>query len=357
MCLLLCAGVLPLACCQPMPKPETPPPFELARMGDEIVIAGRFFHTGVPVVLWTDPGGYDAYRTERRFVPFDQSEWRGAAPGEANQTREGPETPSRFGLRYQHSAASRYTAEQLETIRGGGWTLDMVQDTVDQFVLHYDVAGTSRQCFRVLHDLRGLSVHFLLDIDGTIYQTLDVKERAWHATTSNDRSVGIEIANIGAYPTGNSGTLDKWYTRVESQNGGPGRTIISLPASMGDGGVRTAGPFSPSREEPVIGSIQGREYAMYDLTPQQYESLAHLTAALCRALPRITCDAPRGADGRITTEKLADDVLANYQGILGHYHIQKNKVDPGPAFQWEKFLAETRALMPQSVVVESTSNE
>src|SRR6185295_15526965 len=35
---------------------------ELKRTGDEIVVCGRYFHTGTPVVLWTDPGGYDAYR-------------------------------------------------------------------------------------------------------------------------------------------------------------------------------------------------------------------------------------------------------------------------------------------------------
>src|SRR6185369_11975166 len=45
------------------------------RTGDEIVIAGNFVHTGTPVVLWMDPGGYDAYRVERRFAPFDQSSW------------------------------------------------------------------------------------------------------------------------------------------------------------------------------------------------------------------------------------------------------------------------------------------
>ncbi|MEM9559092.1 MAG: N-acetylmuramoyl-L-alanine amidase, partial [Planctomycetota bacterium] len=39
-------------------------------------------------------------------------------------------------------------------------------------------------------------------VDGTIYQTLDVTERAWHATKANSRSVGIEIAQIGAYPPG-----------------------------------------------------------------------------------------------------------------------------------------------------------
>jgi N-acetylmuramoyl-L-alanine amidase len=34
------------------------------REGDEIVVAGQFFHTGTKVVLWMDPGGYDAYRFE-----------------------------------------------------------------------------------------------------------------------------------------------------------------------------------------------------------------------------------------------------------------------------------------------------
>src|SRR5581483_11143338 len=46
---------------------------ELPRRGDEIVVCGRLFHTGAPVVLWTDPGGYDAYRTEKRFAPWPKS--------------------------------------------------------------------------------------------------------------------------------------------------------------------------------------------------------------------------------------------------------------------------------------------
>src|SRR5690349_8428893 len=39
----------------------------LPRKGDEIVVCGQLFHTTAPVVLWTDPGGYDAYRVEPRF--------------------------------------------------------------------------------------------------------------------------------------------------------------------------------------------------------------------------------------------------------------------------------------------------
>ena len=52
------------------------PGTELRRTGDEIVVCGRLFHTGTPVVLWTDPGGYDAYRTEKRFAPIEKSAWK-----------------------------------------------------------------------------------------------------------------------------------------------------------------------------------------------------------------------------------------------------------------------------------------
>src|SRR5581483_9800858 len=100
---------------------------------------------------------------------------------------------------------------EFERVRGGGWDLPLLQRVVDQFVLHFDAAGTSRNCFRILQDQRGLSVHFMLDLDGTIYQTLDLKERASHAGPANSRSVGVEIANMGAYESGEKDPLDEWY--------------------------------------------------------------------------------------------------------------------------------------------------
>src|SRR4051812_8444050 len=41
-----------------------------ARKGDEIVAAGKMFHIGAPVVLWTDAGGYDA--SAKNFGRRDQ---------------------------------------------------------------------------------------------------------------------------------------------------------------------------------------------------------------------------------------------------------------------------------------------
>ena len=159
------------------------------RRGDEIVAAGQFFHTGTRVVLWLDPGGYDAYRVERRFAPIEKSDWSNSC-AEVKSLK----TPNRYGLRQKI-----LTPNEVERVRGGGWDLPLLQGVVDQFVIHFDEAGTSRTCFLVLQDDRDLSVHFMLDLDGTIYQTLDLKERAWQATTSNDRSVGVEVANVGAY--------------------------------------------------------------------------------------------------------------------------------------------------------------
>lgn len=323
---LLLATIL-IAGCSTYPRPGTLAP----RKGDEIVAAGQFIHTGTPVVLWMEPGGYDAYRVERRFSPYDESSWETSKVVVPALT-----SPNRYGLR-----KGGLTDEQIKQVRGGGWDLALLQEKVDQFVMHFDVAGTSKQCFKTLHDVRCLSVHFMLDLDGTIYQTLDLKERAWHATTSNTRSVGIEIANVGAYSPTNRGPLNEWY-----QGDSNGAVRIVVPARFGETGIRTPDFIGrPARPEPVVGAVQGRELVQYDLTPQQYEALTRLTATLCRVFPKMKCDYPRDADGKLIPGKLPDDELERYQGILGHYHIQRNKVDPGPAFQWDRVVDGARKLL------------
>jgi N-acetylmuramoyl-L-alanine amidase len=305
----------------------------LARQGDEIVVCGQLFHTTAPVVLWLDPGGYDAYRVERRFVPWESASWEASA-------KEVPylESPNRYGVRLES-----LSAEELERVRGGGWDLPLLQRVVDQFVMHYDVCGVSQRCFEVLHDQRGLSVHFMLDIDGTIYQTLDVKERAWHATISNPRSVGIEIAHIGAYPADQLETLEKWYGIDEG-----GNVLLTPPRTIGSLGVRKKPFFGrPARPKPVVGTIQGTELHQYDFTPQQYESLIKLTATLCKVFPKIRCDYPRDSSGELIPQVLSEEQWQAHQGLLGHYHVQRNKTDPGPAFDWDKVVEGARELMEE----------
>ncbi|MDP1580577.1 MAG: peptidoglycan recognition family protein [Candidatus Didemnitutus sp.] len=308
----------------------TPPAAPLSRQGEEIVVAGQFFPIGTPVVTWMDPGGYDAYRVERRFAPLAESGWDKTAAA-----RPDIKSPNRYGLR-----AVNLSNEEISRVRGGGWDLPLLRRVVDQFVLHYDACGISKQCFNILHDHRGLSVHFMLDLDGTIYQTLDVKERAWHASTSNDRSVGVEIANIGAYAPGDLSVLQSWYRRDAK-----GGTEITIPEKLGDPLFRVKGfKGRPIRPEPVKGNIQATDLVQYDLTPEQYAALIKLTAALSKIFPKIKLDYPRDAKSRLITHKLPDAQLAAFQGVIGHYHIQTNKTDPGPALQWDKIINGARAL-------------
>jgi N-acetyl-anhydromuramyl-L-alanine amidase AmpD len=61
--------------------------------------------------------------------------------------------------------------------------------------------------------------------------------------------------------------------------------------------------------------------------------------------PKIKCDYPRDEQGQLIPKKLDDDALEKYQGVLGHYHIQTNKTDPGPALDWDKLIGEAHQLM------------
>lgn len=281
---------------------------------DQIVVCGERLSIGTPVVLWSDSGGYDAYATAPAL----------------------PETGAE-GLRYKpgRSWADADRPLSRSELAAG----------IDLFVLHYDVCGFSRRCFEVLHNKRGLSVHFLLDVDGTLYQTLDLREQAWHGREVNPRSIGIEIANIGAYPNSTDQppqnpynadqlpeVLHKWYA---VQNGA---LFLKLPADMASTQIRSPGPFRSNRSTFVSGPIHGKNYFQADFTPQQYAALSRLARGLNRALPRIRLDAPRDAAGAVRSDKLSSEELAGFSGIIGHYHITTSKIDPGPAFDWESFL-------------------
>ena len=116
------------------PRPGTP----LVRAGDEIVVCGQLFHTGTRVVLWTDPGGYDAYRVEKRFdrPAFLEAalaaSWGAVASRPATRAAE-PAAEARYGSWRKH-----VPPEVLDEVWRSGWTLERLREYVDLFVLHYD---------------------------------------------------------------------------------------------------------------------------------------------------------------------------------------------------------------------------
>lgn len=331
------------------PRTEQPP-----RYHDEIIVCGERFRTGgAPVVLWTDKGGYNFHYTKAKV----------GTPEERKPA---------------HVRISPLTDEKIAEIKRDGWTPEFLRENVDQFVIHYSVDPTSRDTFNTLVK-RHLSVQFMLDLDGTIYQTMDAQEEAPQATKANGRSVGIEIANLGARSPADVGQFNEWYKKDAS-----GNVNIVVPPKYGDGGIRTKNFHGhPARPELIKGIVQGKEYEQYDFTPQQYSSLIKLTATLCTVFPKITCDYPRqkisfgpptpglvksgpashpdalatlNEPGALIPHALTDEQYEVYQGVLGHYHVQTDKQDPGPAFQWDYVINSARKIMtPQAVAANAAA--
>ena len=69
-------------------------------------MAGQMFHTGTRVVTWMDPNGYDAYRTERRFAPLEESSFE-----KTQLVAPAIRSPSRYGLRKEGLRSEEHTSE------------------------------------------------------------------------------------------------------------------------------------------------------------------------------------------------------------------------------------------------------
>ena len=77
---------------------------------------------------------------------------------------------------------------------------------IDMMVIHYTGMASGKAALNRLCDsAAGVSAHFLIDEDGTLYCLVDERARAWHAGQSlwrgnsdiNDRSIGVELVNPG----------------------------------------------------------------------------------------------------------------------------------------------------------------
>ncbi len=214
--------------------------------GTAIIVAGQAFEVGRPVVLWRDPQGFNAYQT----TCIDQH--GGCCDGDSK----------RYGVRKGVERGS----------------LDELQTGISQLVLHFDGCVNSRSCFKSMHNRPrpsgngcGLSAHFMIDADGTIYQTLDLVERAFHAEEANSDSIGVEICNRG---------------RVDRSE------WPKLPADYRTRATREV-------------TINGDHHEAYEFRPEQYESIIALTRTLLRVFPKIKPVIPE-VDGKPIMDTLPD---------------------------------------------------
>jgi len=162
------------------------------------------------------------------------------------------------------------------------------------FVNHWDVCLSSKSCQNVL-DRRGISVHFLIDNDGTIYQTTDMQHGCWHAGSerANRASVGVEISNA-YYPK-----YQEWYKKNDFGE----RPIVE------EAWVHTR------KLEPFLGFY-----------PVQIRALKALWKAI-HVATEIPYEAPLGQFGNTSTKYEQDVKYGNFSGFVSHYHISKGKID------------------------------
>jgi N-acetylmuramoyl-L-alanine amidase len=253
----------------------------IAASATAIVIAGQGYDVGRPVVLWCD--------AERGFDGYSETCVERSLSAGSHCCRR---PFRRYGER--------------RGVRPGN--LQDLQRVVRQLVLHHDGCVNSRSCFYSMHDQPtadggcGLSAHFMIDADGTIYQTLDVSERAFHAEGVNPISIGVEMCN-----------------RADASR----NELDRLPPDYRTRPVRAV-------------EINGRTHRAFEYRPEQYASAIALTRVLLRAFPNIEPAVPQ-KERRLLSTTLADPLA--WRGIAGHFHVdsERRKWDPG-AFDWNRLL-------------------
>ena len=162
------------------------------------------------------------------------------------------------------------------------------------FVNHWDVCLSAESCAKVLNR-RGISVHFCIDNDGTIYQLLDTQHGAWHCSNAkgNKKSIGVEVSN--AYYT----KYQDWYER----NG------------FGTRPIQEHGWVHDRKLDPFL-----------DFYPRQVKALQALWAAVNKGLD-IPLEYPKNSDGHVNIGVHKDCTRATFKGICNHYNFTKGKID------------------------------
>lgn len=163
---------------------------------------------------------------------------------------------------------------------------------INLFVSHWDASLTSRNTQKIL-DQRGLSVHFLIDNDGTIFQTMDLNDIAFHTGDGyNSTSIGVEIANA-YYPK-----YQKWYV----ENGFPSRPTWTNIEVHG------------KKLEPFTGFYQVQINALEKLMKWIYKNID------------IPLEVPVKSDGKMYSTVYPE--IKKFRGFVGHYHLTERKIDP-----------------------------
>jgi N-acetyl-anhydromuramyl-L-alanine amidase AmpD len=267
------------------------------RPSGDLIVAGQTFRVDAPIINFREPPFWDATR-EYCVSTTTESSPR-CLPGGVPYGH----LPVPYARRYGFRPALRSFYDDRRAP-----PLDIVKAVIRQFVVHHDGCSSADMCFNVLHNERGLSVHFLLDNDGTIYQTIDLALCAYHAAEWNDHSIGIELCNRG------DAFAEPHY--YDSGHHGPKRDIRTI-------------------------QIHGHTMRAFDYTPAQKDSFVRLCKALAHILPNVPAEFPQSSPGTQAWTALPPAQSLSFHGYLGHYHLTARKWDPGP-FDFKDFCRRLR---------------
>jgi N-acetyl-anhydromuramyl-L-alanine amidase AmpD len=242
---------------------------------DHIWIAGeKHLLEGVRCVTFNDPDGYS----------FDKS-------GKEKLTEL-------FGFR-------RKEGKKLEK-------LEDLKKHIDKVIIHTDLCRDAKKCFDILVG-RNLSTHFMVDWDGTLYQGTDPMYEAWHAAGVNSTSIGIDMNNL----------------------------MVNLVREPDAPMYSTKEPIDPKwsegefkRPKSKRQRVNGGDVQSYGYTDPQYNTLIKLLKALSQVFDLIKPFPPYDAKREIVFNTLTD--FSGFQGFMGHYHVETNRWDPGPGFDWDR---------------------
>lgn len=278
----------------------------MVRPNGNLIIGGQVFNVNAPVVNWTE-NGWDASAEVCRPVRTNPAPT--CAPAGPGKQFPYGQLPTPYTARF----STRPTLRTPKFNMGRNPSYDAVRACVKQFVVHHDGCSSADMCFNVLQNERGLSCHFLLDNDGTIFQTLDLGLMAYHASDWNLYSIGIELCNRGdAFKEPN------YYA---SGRAGPQRSTKNC-------------------------KINNHTIKSFDYTPAQYESFARLSRELLKLFPNLPAEYPQSSPGEQMWDTLPNAGVERerYAGYIGHYHLTSNKWDPGP-FDFKDFCGRLRGAL------------
>jgi len=161
-------------------------------------------------------------------------------------------------------------------------------------VTHWDVALSATSCYNILRK-KGISSHFCIDNDGTIYQFVDTNHACWHAgfRSVNNRSIGIDLSN--AYYTKYNPTYEK--------------------RGFGLRPIMTDSIVHGHKLKPHLG--------FYGVQIQAYSALVD---ALCSHYG-IPLESPEDDAGSALYAIHREAAKGKFKGVVSHFHLTKRKID------------------------------